>query len=331
MQSATAKASSVTFVCCIESGPLEPMTLRCIASLRRFGGNLATAPVVAVTPRAGLPLARSTRNALEASGVTHISLVANERYAWNNFMNKPHALMAAAQHATTPTLCWLDSDVLIAAPPTRLDLVGDDFAACAPDMNVGSTGPDDRNEPYWLRILEVLGVNPATLPWVETCVEKARIRWYFNSGVFSFRREGPFAPAFLDDCRKLLDARFASHSAGIFFTDQVAMGLTAHRLGLTTDILPHAYNLAIGSKSAVPDDTALRNACILHYHDALWPAQWQRTITLLGTTRPEMVAFLREAGPIAVSRTLPERLVIKLFRILRTRQLRRHLAACQIV
>lgn len=331
MQSAITPANDVTFVCCIESGPLESMTLRCVMSLRRFGGELAGAPVLAVTPRAGLPLARSTRKALEALGVEHVCHAAREHYAWNNFMNKPHALVAATGRTATTTLCWLDSDVLVAAPPTRLALSAHDFAACASDRNVGSTGPRDGNEPYWLKALEVLGLDPAALPWVETCAEKVRIRWYFNSGVFSFRREGPFAQAFLDDCRRLLDARFASRNAGIFFTDQVAMGLTAHRLGLATDILPHAYNLAIGSRSAPPDAGGLRHARILHYHDALWPAQWERTIDMLSVPCPEITAFLREVGPLTTSRSLPERLVIKVLRILRSRRLQRHMASCQTV
>ena len=39
---------SVGFVCCVESGKLEQEAVRLVESLRRWGGRLSTAPVVAV-------------------------------------------------------------------------------------------------------------------------------------------------------------------------------------------------------------------------------------------------------------------------------------------
>lgn len=45
------KPISMTVVACVESGVLEPLTIRMVDSLRRFGGRFANTEVVAVTPR----------------------------------------------------------------------------------------------------------------------------------------------------------------------------------------------------------------------------------------------------------------------------------------
>jgi hypothetical protein len=325
--------SRVTVVCCVEAGALEAMTVRMVASLRQFGGALSSAHVVAVTPRRGLPLSDETHNAFRRLDVEHLAFHAQETYAWNNFMNKPHALLAVDQRGDGrgDIICWLDSDILVTGPPLRLALRDAEFAACAPDKNVGTTGQDDENDPFWHRVFAVLDMDPVTLPWVTTCVEQARIRWYFNSGVFAFRQKSGFAQAFLDDCRRLLDARFASLNSGIFFTDQIAMGLTAHRLGLSFDILPHAYNLALGSKGTQPTAEQLKQALVLHYHDAMWPAQWPSTLSLLASHRPDVHDFLKPMGPLALNRPLPVRIAMKGLKLWREHKLSQHLALCRFV
>ena len=54
----SAARASTTFVTCIESGGLEEQTIRLMKSLRKWGGKFADAPVYAVNPRFGVPLAR---------------------------------------------------------------------------------------------------------------------------------------------------------------------------------------------------------------------------------------------------------------------------------
>src|SRR5205085_1505515 len=67
-----AEQPQISFICCVESGPLEDQTVRMVESLRRWGGRLAEAPVVAVTPRFGPPLARTTRRALDRLSARHV-------------------------------------------------------------------------------------------------------------------------------------------------------------------------------------------------------------------------------------------------------------------
>lgn len=58
-------SSQITFVCIVESGWVEAQAIRMVESLRQWGGQFANAPVLAVTPRLGLPLARKTHKAFD--------------------------------------------------------------------------------------------------------------------------------------------------------------------------------------------------------------------------------------------------------------------------
>src|SRR5262249_54020734 len=151
--------------------------------------------------------------------------------AWFGYLNKPYALVAVEERATTPLLAWLDGDILVIREPTALALGEDeDFAACAHDRNIGSMGPDDPFDGYWQQVAKVFQIDLDSLPWVVTELEKERIRAYWNSGVFVWRRATGFARHYADDCRRLFESKVASAESGIFFTDQVALGITMARL-----------------------------------------------------------------------------------------------------
>jgi len=329
---ASPAAAPLAVVCCVEAGPLEAGVVRVAESLRRHGGALAGTPLLAITPRPGPPLARATRQAFARLEVRHAALRRRDPLAWNNFMNKPLALDWAVREGAAGVVAWLDSDVLVLREPVALALPGgEDFAAAAPDKNLGSTGPEDANDPYWREACRALGVDPDALPRLTTDLEGTRIRLYFNSGVFAFRAASGFAPAYLEDCRRLLAARVASRAAGIFFTDQVVLGLTAHRLGLAWSQLPHAYNRAVGSRS--PEGFApavLAETVILHYHDALWPAQAGRLLEGLGEVRPDAAAWLAALGPLDNPQPVAGKLAARLLRWLRGRKLRAHLRRCRV-
>jgi hypothetical protein len=63
------------FVCCVESGALEGQTVRMVESLRRWGGQFANAPLVAVSPRLSSPLSRETHRAFERLQVEYFSFM----------------------------------------------------------------------------------------------------------------------------------------------------------------------------------------------------------------------------------------------------------------
>lgn len=327
-------APSITFVCCVESGPLEDQTARLAGSLRRFGGRFSGCPLVAVQARRGPSLSPSTLASFRETGVRFERIPGLPGLAWNKFLNKPLALDWASSQLNTEYLCWLDSDILVAGEPEAFALPpGIGFAACAPDKNLGTSGPGDPNEPYWLAVCEALGLDIATLPMIVAQAERQAIRFYFNSGVFVFERSGPLARTFLQTCLDLVHARIASRNAGIFFLDQVALGLAVLRTGAAWAELPLSHNHTLGSKApqALSAPELVREAIILHYHDALWQPYWANLVDLLGTAKPGLREWLEPQGPMKNPAGLPARLYSRLLKLLRGTRQKRYEEGCRHV
>lgn len=154
-----------TFVCCIEAGPLETMTLRLVESLRRFGGRAAQSPVIAVRPRRGPSLSRSGRRRLDELGVEVLGPPKRPRYDWYHFLNKPKALVAAEAIAQSDVIAFLDGDTLVLAEPQALWLGDDsDFAAKPEIGSIESNGPGSTYEPLWEAFASALGLSLDDLP-----------------------------------------------------------------------------------------------------------------------------------------------------------------------
>jgi len=152
---------------------------------------------------------------------------------------------------------------------------GDDFIACAPDKNIGSGGPGDETEPYWREVAKTLDIDIDRLPWVVTGREKVRIRLLWNSGLYTYRRCTGFADEYMRCCRKVLDARVVHRDAGSHFVDQIVLGLAQFRLGLRYRALPHWCNYQMEGWSGITHTSAsVREARIIHYHNAMDPEPW---------------------------------------------------------
>ncbi|MGG6294360.1 hypothetical protein ACQ4M4_08055 [Leptolyngbya sp. AN02str] len=324
---------NISFVCCIESGWLEEQTIRMVESLRRWGGRMANAPVYAVTPRFGPPLSSRTHQELERLNVTHLRFQAANKYAWKSFLNKHYALAAVEEICNTDFVAWLDSDLLIVDEPTELFLQDDeDFAACAPDKNIGTSGPEDPFNEYWTVVCRELGMDLEDLPWVETHREGARIRLYWNSGVFVYRRSTGFAKPHLEMTVRLMDSHIASKHAGVYFT-QHTLGLAMVKMGLRWRPLSHSHNYGLGSKTVAlwnhPD--ALKAAKILHYHDAMWPNFWNQLLDALQPTQPEVAAWLESLGPVKNDAPPQWRLLTKGLEISRKRKAKTYQEMCKVI
>lgn len=320
----------LSIVCCVEAGPLELMTVRMVESLRRFGGRFSRTAVYAVTPRFGAPLHRSTRRAFEDMDVRYLRFPARDPFEWNHFMNKPRALRKVAGLVKTEGVAWLDSDIVFLGEPDALLLGdGEDIAACPSDKNLGTGGAGDENEPYWAAICQALGIELESLPWITTALEQARIRLYWNSGVFVYRRASGFAGAFYEMCAQMLAARIASRKAGIFFTDQVALGLTAHRRGMGYRNLPYSHNFIFGSKLERPvSREGLKDARICHYHDFMWPDTFSRMTGLIEEHHPSVAQWLKGVGPLRNPSSLTVKVFARLLQRGRKRKFERIAAAC---
>ena len=127
----------MTIVACIESGLLEPLTIRMVECLRRFGGRFANLEVVAVTPRATPPLAGETHRRMSELNIRHLRIHPKNPYIWHHYMNKAEAIAAVEEQVTTEAIAWIDSDIIFMREPNDLELSpGVDFLASAPDAGV---------------------------------------------------------------------------------------------------------------------------------------------------------------------------------------------------
>jgi len=328
-------SASVSFVCVVESGWLESQTVRLIESLRRHGGRFANAPIYAVTPRFGPPLRRATHDTFERHVVRRLRSSMPSSYEWFTAIAKPRALAMAEEQATTEVMCWLDSGLLILSSPDALQLTNEDFAACASDKEMGTSGPGDVLEPLWLELCKAAGVSIDALPWLTTENDHKRIRAYWSGGFFAYRRATGFGREYLRTCHALLDAKVVSaapgYSTGI--NEISALGLTAARLKLRWRALPNFYNYPFGPK--VPPEwytpERAKEVKVMRYHDAMQPWYWPTFIERLSASHPDAAAWIRPLGAMTVETSLPNRLLGRALQELRNRREAAYRATCRTV
>ena len=316
-------STGIAFVCCVESGSLEDPTIRMIKSLRRFGGAMAQSQVVAVTPRGGPNLQRTTRIALDRLNVDYLRPDRpKHRYSWFKFLNKPLALLIAQDVVKSLTICWIDRDIIVVAEPIQLMLHdNEDIVACPAEQEMGSTGPGDKFEGLWQAILRANGLSIEEFPWTTTCHGGVRIRLYWNGGIFVFRVSSGFAEQYFDATVRSLDARTISRrkdfSPGI--NEMSAIGIAAVKLGLRRRELPLAYNYTMGSylQKDWYDNERLAAASIIHYHDSMWPHYWLEFMAQMRLAQPNAAEWLSQFGPLRNVASPMKRVVNRALRIQR--------------
>ena len=324
----------ITFVTCIESGPLETQVVRMVDSLRRWGGDYAHCPLWAIKPRFGPPVGRATLREFARLGVEYLHTSRVDPHGWYAYINKTRALILAEQQATSEFIGWLDADLLFTGEPRELTPAPEeDIVACSSDNAGGTTGPNDRCEPFWREACKAVGIDLESLPWVTTEREGDRIRLYWNSGVFVFRR-GTGLAAEHDRCTtRLLDVRLGSAVTGVFFTEQFGLSLAAAKLGLRSRQLPHSHNYEMGGAIHAQwyREDKLRAARIVHYHDCMWPAFWPTFVECLKRTHPDVAAWLEPLGPLRNRAPFLHRVVTKFLRKRRSAGEVKFKSACRFV
>jgi hypothetical protein len=312
------RGDRLCFVLCVESGPLESMTVRSIQSLRLFGGRLADVPVLAMTPRRGPPLSSSTRRRLRELHVEHVRLSGRRSFSWYHYLNKPTALAEAERLADTELVAFLDSDTLVLQEPDALLLdAGVDFIASVSDVELGgTTGPGHPNEDGWRRICELVGLVPDDLPWVHTPVDGARIRLYFNSGVMAYRRAQHVGAQQLELLTRVFEEGIRLPGPAGRMVEQVVLAPLVLSRGISWTGLPFSHNSTM--ISLLPYNPAhLREARVLHYHDSMAPESWDEFLARIAAEQAQVAPWLRSVGPITSPASVPARILGESFRIVR--------------
>jgi hypothetical protein len=257
-----------TIVTCIESGSLEKQVFTMVRSLRRNGHRLSKAKVIAVTPRLGVPLSAGAQREMAELDIQHVIGRPVTGYAWNGFMNKPLTLLLAQKHIQTKYALWLDGDIIVSKEPSLLiDDLESDFMYCVEEMGPISDGVENKFDPFWVKLGEVLKLDADKLPWVNAPFSDRKLRAYCNSGVFRYKLGIGLEQRYFDAFKSILDSRIVpKDDPSIFLHEQIALAQIAIYHFKSTE-LPTNYNFHAGKEYEhfYPAEE-MKDAVFIHYH-----------------------------------------------------------------
>jgi hypothetical protein len=271
-------------------------TILMLKSLRAFAGRFADVSVLVVQGRRGANVRAGTLEQLERLGAKFICAPGRANsFEWFNYSNKIAAVLVAEKVARTPTLAWIDSDVLFAAEPNGLLLNStEDFAGRVEVLPPAVREGSNENIAYWRAICPLLGIEYSDLPWVERGDGTPRQKIYFNSGVFVWRRECGFAQKYSAGFTKLLNSRLAQ-ATGVFFTaDQVILGPVIVNNGMRWRQLGHREHLMAfpGLLDGPLRCPSLGDTAVIHYSASLNPPHRARFLARLRSENPGLASWL---------------------------------------
>jgi hypothetical protein len=178
----TGPEPSVTFATLLLSVESEQPTRRAVASLREFGGTLASSRVLVFAPSS-----LSSAEIGQTEGVEFAPLAPEPGLAGYPFGTKVTACAQAEALVPrgTTSLVWLGPGCLVFRPPEQFVLGTDCDAAFRPVhiTNVGSlrSGPLDE---YWKHVYETVGTQDGDR-YVESLLGKQQLRPYYNTHCFA--------------------------------------------------------------------------------------------------------------------------------------------------
>ena len=255
----------LAFLICVEHGRLEEESVLLAESVRQWAGEAAQAPIYAVAPRPNKRPEQGTVERLQALGATYVDEPLEGLYEeWPTF-NKVFVSAWAERELDHATLVFVDTDSVVLAEPTEL-LEGDWVAAVRPvDRRIAGSRGKGKNEPYWQRMYEALGVTEE--PFVETAVGGTRIRAYWNSGLVAVKREAGLFTAWKEGLERLFAAEVVYHRMPQFM-DQLSLAAVTANVHDRVRILSHVYNYPLRQRGGLPDasrDLDLSEIVHLHY------------------------------------------------------------------
>lgn len=319
------RADAITFVCCIEHGRLERQTRLMIETFRANGGLLADSPILAVVGRRGSPLSERTLSFLKDNGVRLLRLAKANPVPWFNYSNKIVAVHAANALAKTPTVAWLDSDILIAAEPRGLVLAeNEDFAGRIEYLPPAMVGDDQTHVPYWQGLCELLGADFESIPTLS-CEHTGRVqRMYLNSGAFSWRRSSSFADAYRQAFITLMKSRLAQFDGHFFTADQVILTPVIVANQLRWRHLRYTeHHMTFPSQIDGPGKSPpMTHSSLIHYSRSLAPSTRERFMARLVAECPGVVEFIQTSETEPLESPLLARSVAQALRLVRGAQWR---------
>jgi hypothetical protein len=259
---------SPAFLICVEQGRLETEAILLVESLRAWGGACSDAPVYAFAPRANQSPGPETIERLEGLNTTVITEPMVDRFHDNPTYNKVTVSAWAERELDHETLVFTDTDSVFLGEPVQL-AEGDWDAAMRPvDRRIAGSRGKGKNEPYWRKMYEAIGVEGR--PFVNTGVGQQPIRAYWNSGLLAARRSAGLFQAWEDALVKLHDVELVPEKWP-HFMDQLSWAAVTADHHDRVRILPPSYNYPLRHRGAVePEATTFDLDDLVHLHYRLW-------------------------------------------------------------
>jgi hypothetical protein len=136
------------------------------------------------------------------------------------------------------------------------------------DRRIAGSRGKGKNEPYWRRMYEAIGVKSE--PFVKTAVGQQPIRAYWNSGLLGVRRSAGLFQAWEDALVKLHDADLV-FQRWPHFMDQLSWAAVTADHHDRVRILPPAYNYPLRHRGAIePEAKTYDLDELVHLHYRLW-------------------------------------------------------------
>jgi hypothetical protein len=235
---------SVAFIACVESGYLENQTMLLCRSIRRYAGRYRNAPIYTFQPRRGTAIGRDTLAVLNELGVVHDTRPLNVEFHTYAIANKILCSAWAEENLRNDTLVFVDSDTIMTGEPSDLDLSGEVDGAARPcnrwEGGISSIGPGDPNEPYWQRVYASCGLTAE--PFVESVVDRKRVRAYFSSGLVAVIRDAGLFAQWREDFFRLVRAGHIPDARRIRQMDEISLAATFGRVFDRVRVLDWRYN-----------------------------------------------------------------------------------------
>lgn len=181
-------APDAVFVICVEPGLLEYKALCLVLTLRRNAGRWKDLPIVAYSPRQGRRVSPWLKEIFAQQRVTVIEDAINQDYPDYPLANKPLVMRDAESRFPHELVIFLDSDILVWAPPDDLELQPSKNLGMVidADKSVASAGPGDEFDAMWLDLYSLAGVRAPH--FVQTTLGRDKVRAWWCSGVIASRR-----------------------------------------------------------------------------------------------------------------------------------------------
>ena len=264
---------SVAFIACVEGGYLENQTVLLCRSIRRYAGRYRNAPIYTFQPRRGTAIGSDTLALLNELGVVHDTRLLNDEFHNYAIANKILCCAWAEENLRHDTLVFLDSDTIITGEPSDLDLSGGVDGAARPcnkwEGGISSIGPGDPNEPYWQRVYASCGLK--TGPFVESVVDRKRVRAYFSSGLVAVRRDAGLFAQWREDFFRLARGGLVPDARRTRQMDEISLAATFGRAFDRVRVLDWRYNYLLYRRpELVSPAREAQLEDLIHVHYRFW-------------------------------------------------------------